>query len=225
MKEQAPKGNEARRGRLFVIAAPSGAGKTSLVRALMEREPGLRFSISYTTRPRRPNEVDGRDYYFVTREEFDRIVAEGGFLEHATVFDNSYGTSASQVEQSLSGGQDLILEIDWQGAGQVRRALPECRSIFILPPSRAELERRLRGRGTDSEDVIRRRLRDAAADMGHWREFDHVVVNDDFEQAVRDLQDIVRGGGEASRTGRAGLAGLAADLTTPCAMLSPLVPD
>jgi len=225
MKEQAPTGKDASRGRLFVIAAPSGAGKTSLVRALMEREPGLRFSISYTTRLRRPNEVDGRDYFFVTRGEFDRIVADGGFLEHATVFDNGYGTSASQVEQTLSGGQDLILEIDWQGAGQVRRALPECRSIFILPPSRAELERRLRGRGTDSEDVIRRRLRDAAADMGHWREFDHVVVNDEFEQAVRDLRDIVRGGGEASRTGRAGLADLAADLTAPCAMLSPLVPD
>ena len=201
------------RGRLFVIAAPSGAGKTTLVRALMEREPALRFSISYTTRPRRPNEVHGRDYFFVDRAEFDRMVAEGGFLEHATVFDNSYGTSRSQVEQSLASGQDLILEIDWQGAAQVRRALPECRSIFILPPSRAELERRLRGRGTDAEAVIRRRLSDAASDMGHWSEFDYVVVNDDFAQALGELQDVIRGRGEASRAGRPGLAELAAGLT------------
>jgi guanylate kinase len=201
------------RGRLFVIAAPSGAGKTTLVRALMEREPGLRFSISYTTRPRRPTEVHARDYFFVSREDFDRMAAGGGFLEHATVFDNSYGTSKAQVEQSLADGQDLILEIDWQGAAQVRHALPECRSIFILPPSRAELERRLRGRGTDSEEVIRRRLRDAASDMGHWREFDYVVVNDDFDRALGELQDVIRGRGEASRAGRPGLAELADGLT------------
>jgi guanylate kinase len=192
-----------------VIAAPSGAGKTSLVRALMEREPGLRFSVSYTTRARRPNEVHGRDYFFVTRDEFDRMVSEGGLLEHATVFDNSYGTSKAQVDQSLSGGQDLILEIDWQGAGQVRAAMPECVTVFILPPSRSELERRLRGRGTDTEEVILRRLRDAASDMGHWREFDYVVVNDDFEQALEELQRVVRGSGEASRAGRPGLAGIA----------------
>ena len=176
-----------------MIAAPSGAGKTSLVRALMERESGLRFSISYTTRPQRPNEVHGRDYFFVAREEFDRMVAAGEFLEHATVFDNSYGTARRQVEDSLAAGQDLILEIDWQGARQIRRALPECRSIFILPPSRPELERRLRGRGTDAEDVIQRRLRDAAGDMGHWREFEFVVVNDDFERALGELQAIVQG--------------------------------
>jgi len=204
--------DSAGRGRLFVITAPSGAGKTSLVRALMEREPGLRFSISYTTRPRRPTEVHGRDYFFVTRDEFDQMVADDGFLEHATVFDNRYGTSKTQVAQLLAGGQDLILEIDWQGAAQVRRALPECRSIFILPPSRAELERRLRGRGTDSEEVIQRRLRDAASDMGHWREFDYVVVNDDFEQALGELQEVVRGGGEASRAVRPGLAELAEGL-------------
>src|SRR5512137_1429404 len=170
----------ARRGRLFVIAAPSGAGKTSLVRALMQREPRLRFSVSYTTRKQRPNEKHGRDYFFVTHEEFARMVAAGEFLEHATVFDNSYGTSRAQVEESLTAGQDLILEIDWQGARQIRRALPECHSIFILPPSRAELERRLRGRGTDAEEVVQRRLKDAAGDMGHWREFEFVVVNDDF---------------------------------------------
>ncbi len=201
------------RGRLFVIAAPSGAGKTSLVRALMQREPGLRFSISYTTRSQRPNEAHGRDYFFVTRAEFDRMVAAGEFVEHATVFDNSYGTARRQVQESLAAGQDLILEIDWQGARQIRQALPECRSIFILPPSRAELERRLRGRGTDSEDVIQRRLRDAAGDMGHWREFQHVVVNDDFERALGELQSIIRGEGERSRVDRPGLATLAAGLT------------
>lgn len=203
----------ARRGRLFVVAAPSGAGKTSLVRALMEREPGLRFSISYTTRLKRPAEVDGRDYFFVTREQFEAMAARGEFLEHARVFDNFYGTATSQVEGSLAAGQDLILEIDWQGAQQVRRALPECVTIFILPPSRAELERRLRGRNTDAEDVIQRRLRDAASDMTHWQEFDHVVVNDDFDRALRDLQDIVAGAGAATRRERAGLAELAATLT------------
>jgi len=201
------------RGRLFVIAAPSGAGKTSLVRSLMERETSLRFSISYTTRPQRPNEVHGRDYFFVAREEFDRMVAAGEFLEHATVFDNSYGTARRQVEDSLAAGQDLILEIDWQGARQIRRALPECRSVFILPPSRPELERRLRGRGTDAEEVIQRRLRDAAGDMGHWREFEFVVVNDDFERALAELQAIVQGRGEASRSDRPGLAELADGLT------------
>jgi guanylate kinase len=202
-----------RRGRLFVIAAPSGAGKTSLVRALMERVPALRFSISYTTRARRPTEVHGRDYFFVDKDEFSRMVDAGEFLEHATVFDNSYGTSRDQVERSLSGGQDLILEIDWQGAAQVRRALPECVSIFILPPSRAELERRLRGRGTDAEAVIQRRLRDAASDMAHWREFDHVVVNDEFDRALRELEAIVAGRPAAGGGDREALERLAAELT------------
>ncbi len=201
------------RGRLYVIAAPSGAGKTSLVRALMQREPGLRFSISYTTRRQRPTEQHGRDYFFVDRDEFDRMIAAGEFLEHAQVFDNRYGTARRFVEDALSNGKDLILEIDWQGARQVRAALPECVSIFILPPSRAELERRLRGRGTDSEDVIRRRLRDAAADMTHWDEFDYVVVNDDFDRALDDLSEIVAGRGDASRRDRTGLDQLAATLT------------
>jgi len=201
------------RGRLFVIAAPSGAGKTSLVRALMEREPGLRFSISFTTRRQRPNEVHGKDYFFVAKEEFERMVAAGAFLEHARVFDNSYGTARKQVADSLAAGQDLILEIDWQGAAQIRAAMPDCISIFILPPSRAELERRLRGRGTDAEDVIRRRLSDAAADMTHWREFDYVVVNDDFDSVVEELRAIVAGHGDASRRDRPGLAELAAGLT------------
>ena len=206
-------GNATRRGRLFVIAAPSGAGKTSLVRALMQREPGLRFSISYTTRRQRPNEVHGRDYFFVGREEFDRMAEAGQFLEHATVFGNSYGTARAQVEQSLESGQDLILEIDWQGARQIRGALPECCSIFILPPSRAELERRLRGRGTDTEEVIVRRLGEAAEDMGHWREFDYVVVNDSFDRALDELSAIVQGRDPPeARRDRAGLEGWAAGL-------------
>ena len=202
------------RGRLFVIAAPSGAGKTSLVRALMEHDPSLRFSISYTTRQKRPNEVDGRDYFFVANEAFAAMVEQGELLEHARVFDNFYGTSRRQVEASLGAGQDLILEIDWQGAQQIRRAMPECISIFILPPSRAELERRLRSRATDTDEVIRRRLRDAAADMTHWHEFDYVVVNDDFERALDDLRGIVRGAQpERAVVGRAELRDLVAELT------------
>jgi guanylate kinase len=203
----------ARRGRLFVIAAPSGAGKTSLVRALMEREPALRFSISYTTRPPRPTEIDGRDYFFVSQDEFAAMDERGEFLEHARVFDNRYGTARSPVEASLASGQDLILEIDWQGARQIRRTLPESRTIFLLPPSRAELERRLRGRGTDAEDVIQRRLRDAATDMSHWSEFDYVVVNDDFARALADLREIVGGRGEPSRSSVPGLAALVNQLT------------
>ncbi len=184
------------RGKLFVIAAPSGAGKTSLVRALMKRMPQLRFSISYTTRRPRDTEQNGHDYFFVDRAEFDRMVANGEFLEHAQVFDNCYGTSRAQVEQMLARGENVLLEIDWQGAQQVRRAMPECRTIFILPPSREALEQRLRTRATDSEEVIARRLRDSIADMSHWDEFDYVVVNDDFERATADLEAIASGRGE-----------------------------
>jgi guanylate kinase len=213
MGEWRPAGDLAGRGRLFVIAAPSGAGKTTLVRALMEREPGLRFSISYTTRRQRPTEQHGHDYFFVERVEFERMAAAGEFLEHAQVFDNRYGTARGFVEECLASGQDLLLEIDWQGARQVRAALPECVSIFILPPSRAELERRLRGRGTDSEQVIQRRLRDAASDMTHWAEFDYVVVNDAFDEALGELRAIVQGRGEGSRRDRAELGTLVASLT------------
>ena len=202
------------RGRLFVIAAPSGAGKTSLVRALMEREPSLGFSVSYTTRRQRPTETHGRDYFFVTPGEFEAMAARGEFLEHARVFDNRYGTARGQVETALAAGRNLILEIDWQGARQVRSAMPECVSIFILPPSRAELERRLRGRGTDAEEGLQRRLRDAASDMTHWNEFDYVVVNDDFATALDDLLAVVNGvGAERAAASRDGLAALALRLT------------
>lgn len=184
---------------LFVLAAPSGAGKTTLVKALVERRPGLEFSVSYTTRRRRKNEVDGKDYFFVSVDEFKRLKDAGELLESARVFDNYYGTSRSQVERHLADGHNVILEIDWQGARQVRKAMPQCVSVFILPPSRLELETRLRGRKTDSDEVIRRRLRDALSDMSHWDEFDHCIVNDHLDDAVSDLEAVFDGGGHASR--------------------------
>ncbi len=200
------------RGRLYVVAAPSGAGKTSLVKALMGLEPGIRFSVSYTTRTRRPNELDGRDYHFVSVEQFQQMVGRDEFLEHAQVFDNYYGTGVRAVQDALQRGEDLLLEIDWQGARQVRARLPEARSIFILPPSRRALEERLRARSTDADAVIERRLRDAGGDIAHWREFDYVVVNDRFEQALEDLRAIVRGDGARLASGRPEAAALAADL-------------
>lgn len=185
--------------RLFVIAAPSGAGKTTLVKKLVERNPSLRFSISYTTRTRRTTEVHGRDYFFVTEAEFAALREQGELLESALVFDNHYGTSRSQVEEHLAAGNHVILEIDWQGARQVRESMPGCVTVFILPPSRPELERRLRGRMTDSEEVIARRLADALSDMSHWTEFDHVIINDDLGTAVRQLEDVIAGRGSDSR--------------------------
>ncbi|HEU4626549.1 MAG TPA: guanylate kinase [Steroidobacteraceae bacterium] len=202
----------ARRGRLFVIAAPSGAGKTSLVKALLERRPELRLSISHTTRKMRPTEQHGREYYFVTVDEFRERIARGEFLEHAQVFDNYYGTGRAPVEEQLAKGHDVILEIDWQGAQQVRRAMPACISIFILPPSRRALEERLRNRQTDSDEVIERRLRDAVGDMSHYNEFDYVVVNDSFERAVSDLSRIIEGDGADLVASRPSLKPLLRDL-------------
>jgi len=200
------------RGRLIVIAAPSGAGKTSLVRALMERVPSLAFSVSFTTRPRRANEEDGRDYHFVDEPTFGEMAREGAFLEHANVFGNCYGTGRAQVEEALEAGQDLILEIDWQGARQVRERLPEVVDVFILPPSREVLEQRLRNRRTDSPEVIARRLRESVEEMTHWSEFRYVVVNDDFATALGELLSIVQGEGGALRADRPGLAAFAAGL-------------
>ncbi|HET7921296.1 MAG TPA: guanylate kinase [Gammaproteobacteria bacterium] len=202
----------SKRGRLYLVTAPSGAGKTSLVKALVGDSPNLEFSISYTTRAQRPNEVQGRDYHFVDVARFEHMVAAGEFLEHARVFDNHYGTARHTVEASLAAGRDVLLEIDWQGARQVREALPEAVSIFILPPSRAELERRLRHRGTDSATVIARRLQDAVADMSHWDEFQYVVVNDEFGHALAALRAILAGRGQASRAGRPELAPVVAAL-------------
>lgn len=188
--------------KLFVISAPSGAGKTSLVRSLLATRPNLLASVSHTTRKPRPQEVDGRDYYFVTPARFRQLVDEGAFLEHATVFGNDYGTGRAQIEDKLAAGRDVLLEIDWQGAGQVRRARPDCTSIFILPPSRATLEQRLRERRTDNPETIARRLADAATDISHYDEFDYAVVNDQFELAASELGAILDGAGAALRTQR-----------------------
>lgn len=182
-----------RRGRLVVLSAPSGAGKTTLVKALVAAHPDLRFSISYTTRPARPGEEDGRDYFFVDPDRFLAMIEAGEFLEHALVFGNRYGTSRSQVDGLLARGHDVLLEIDWQGARQIRANAPGCCTVFILPPSLPELERRLRGRGTDAEEVIQRRLAQARDDMAHWDEFDHVIINDRVEDAAERLLAILRG--------------------------------
>lgn len=207
--------NDMKRGRLFVVAAPSGAGKTSLVRALLDADPNLRFSVSTTTRPKRAAETEGVDYHFVDPAGFKRMVEAGEFLEHAQVFDNHYGTTRAAVERELEAGHDVVLEIDWQGAQQVREHMPECVSIFILPPSREELARRLRDRAQDSDEVIARRLRDARDDMSHWHEFDYVVVNDRFEDALAALGDILQGNGAASRADRPGLAPVVRGLLEP----------
>ena len=198
--------------RLFVIAAPSGAGKTSLVKAVRQKLPELQVSTSHTTRPARPNEQEGREYYFVDNPRFDEMVVEGAFLEHARVFDNQYGTSRPQLEEKLAAGHEVILEIDWQGARQVRAALPGCRTIFILPPSREALRQRLNDRRTDSAAVIERRLADAVGDMSHYREFDYVVVNDDFERATDELVAIVQGRGETLKSNRPELSPVLANL-------------
>ena len=190
-----------RSAKLFVIAAPSGAGKTTLVHELVKRNPELRFSVSYTTRDKRKSEEEGRDYFFVRKARFLKLKEQGEFLESAVVFDNHYGTSRTQVQSHLDAGQPVILEIDWQGAQQVRESMPSCVSIFILPPSRAELERRLRDRQTDSDAVIERRLRDALGDMSHWDEFDYAIINDDLEFAVSNLEAVLGGEGATNRVG------------------------
>lgn len=200
------------RGRLFVIAAASGTGKTSLVKALTARVPDLSFSVSHTTRPRRPNEVDGRDYHFVDRATFEHMIVAEQFLEYASVFDNLYGTGRAQVEKALDAGRDLLLEIDWQGAQQIRARLPEAIDVFILPPSRAALGERLAGRRTDSPDVIARRLRDSVTELSHWPEFRYVIINDQFERALGELERIVAGDPRGLERARPGLAAFAASL-------------
>jgi len=193
--------NKIRSGKLFVFAAPSGAGKTTLVHAVVAKhQEDLRFSISYTTREPRRNEANAVDYLFVKVDEFMRLRDKGEMLEYARVFDNYYATSRSQVEKHLADQRSVVLEIDWQGAAQVRASMPECITIFILPPSAGELERRLRDRRTDKPEVIERRLRDARSDMSHWDEFDHVIINDDLDAAVLALEEVLRGRGEDSST-------------------------
>jgi guanylate kinase len=189
------------KNKLFVVAAPSGAGKTTRVHALVKRDPALKFSISYTTRTPRENEEHGRDYFFVTAGEFLALKKDGELLESASVFDNHYGTSRSQIEQHLRKGDSILLEIDWQGAEQVRESMPDAVTVFVLPPSVTELERRLRDRKTDSDAVIARRLRDALGDMTHWRDFDYVIINDNLDKAVAELQSVLAGSGEHNRVG------------------------
>ena len=199
-------------GKLFVFAAPSGAGKTTLVKAMVAKHPELRFSISYTTRKPRRNEANGVDYLFVDEDEFMRLRDAGEMLEYAEVFDHYYATSRSQVEKLLADNRNVILEIDWQGARQVRKSMPECVSVFILPPSVGELERRLRDRRTDAPEVIDRRLGDALSDMSHWDEFDYVIVNDDLDTAVADLESVLAGKGEACSTANPALRRAVADI-------------
>ncbi|MGY8819711.1 MAG: guanylate kinase [Pseudomonadales bacterium] len=179
-------------GTLYIVSAPSGAGKTSLVKALLDAQPQVRVSVSHTTRPMRPGEVDGVNYHFVSREEFLQRLEHGEFLEHAEVFGNLYGTSQRWLEQTLNEGFDLILEIDWQGAQQVRRLMPQAKSIFILPPTQEALRQRLTNRGQDSDDVIETRMREAVSEMTHYVEYDYLVINDDFAHALIDLQAIFR---------------------------------
>ena len=179
-------------GLLFVITAPSGAGKSSLIDALLKDDPRLRLSVSYTTRAPRPGEVNGREYHFVNDATFLAMLERGEFLESAEVHGNRYGTSQAVIREALARGQDLVLEIDWQGAQQVRTLYPECVGVFILPPSVAELERRMRARGQDSDAVIRRRLASAEEEISHAPEFDYVIINKDFDIAKQDLQAIIR---------------------------------
>jgi len=184
--------NTNRSGVLYVVSAPSGAGKTSLVKALLKADPAIRLSVSYTTRAPRPGETDGRDYHFVQRDRFQHMLAEGEFLEHAEVYGNFYGTSRGGIAHDLNTGHDVLLEIDWQGATQVRRHFPDSRSVFVLPPSFNALRTRLKGRGQDSDDVIERRLAAAADDVSHADAFDYIIVNDDFDHALADLIAVTR---------------------------------
>lgn len=177
----------------IILSAPSGAGKTSLAHALIARYPESALSVSHTTRPMRPGEQDGVDYYFVRRSIFESMIQAGQFLEYAEVFDNLYGTSRQAVEGGLAGGQHMILDIDWQGARMVREAMADTVSVFILPPSRQALETRLRGRGSDSELVIARRMREAASEASHYAEYDFVIINDNFDASVSELVDILQG--------------------------------
>jgi len=179
------------KGLLFVISAPSGAGKTSLVRALREDLGEIGVSVSHTTRPMRPGEENGRDYHYVSQDEFDDLVEQGAFVEHATVFGNSYGTSRQSIDEVRNAGQDVVLEIDWQGARQIRSIWPDCISIFILPPSRAALKERLTKRGQDDESVIANRMAKADQEMAHFKEYDYLILNDDFETARRQLASVI----------------------------------
>ena len=181
-------------GSLYIISAPSGAGKTSLVKALTELDADIAVSTSHTTRAIRPGEIDGVDYYFVDKTAFESMIGDSAFLEYAEVFDHYYGTARSSIEARLAEGKDVILEIDWQGARQVRKLMPDHTSIFILPPSREALRERLTNRGQDEDAVIDRRMRDAISETSHYDEYDYLVINDDFETALKDIHNIFKAG-------------------------------
>jgi guanylate kinase len=178
-------------GTLYVFSAPSGAGKTTLVKALLEHTDKIGVSVSHTTRAPRKGEMNGKDYNFVNQDGFKALIEQNAFLEHAQVFDNYYGTSQIWVEQELDAGRDVILEIDWQGAQQIRQQMSDMISVFILPPSREELLKRLTGRGTDTQDIIDRRMQDAVGEMSHYGEFDYLIINDDFNVALQELRAVV----------------------------------
>ena len=182
--------------RLIVISAPSGTGKTTLVKLLLSNITKCKFSISHTTRKKRPNEINGEDYFFIKPEEFSNLVKKDYFAEYAEVFGNWYGTSKKNIQLELDKGNWVILELDWQGASQIRASELDCLSIFLLPPSKSHLNSRLYGRSTDSEDVIKRRLNEALSDMKHWEEFDYVVINDDINKAYDQVENILCGKGE-----------------------------
>jgi len=178
-------------GSLFVVSAPSGAGKTSLVHALLNINPQINLSVSYTTRNPRPGEQDGKDYHFVSREVFLEMAKRGEFMESAEVYGNLYGTSQTWISQEIAKGNDILLEIDWQGAAQVRKLFPECLGIFILPPSISALEQRLKGRGKDNDEVIAKRMAAVSEDVAHVAEFDYVIINDNLNEALRELNAVV----------------------------------
>lgn len=179
-------------GTLYILSAPSGAGKTSLVKALLRQDDQVGVSVSHTTRAKRPGEQNGVDYNFVSMEDFNTLIEQGQFLEYAEVFGNKYGTSQQWVREQLEAGRDVILEIDWQGAEQVRRLMPEAVTVFILPPSRAALRERLNARGQDSDEVIESRMAEATSEMSHYPEYDYLLINDDFEEALQQLASLFR---------------------------------
>jgi guanylate kinase len=181
-----------RRGLLYVLSSPSGAGKSTIARMLMESDDGVAMSVSATTRPIRPGETDGRDYHFVSDATFDEMIADGAFLEWAHVFGHRYGTLKSEVMKVIEGGRDVLLDIDWQGTQQLKQVDPDIVRVFILPPSMAELERRLRKRGTDSAEVVRRRMDRAAAEISHWAEYDYVLINNDAEKCRELVSNILK---------------------------------
>lgn len=183
----------SRRGLLLVLSSPSGAGKSTIARALLESEPDLSLSVSATTRSPRPGEVDGKDYVFVSQDKFDHMVADGAFLEYATVFEKSYGTPRAPVDEALNAGKDVLFDVDWQGAQQIKaQAADDLVSVFILPPSVEELERRLFARAQDSEEVVRKRMAKATSEMSHWDAYEYVIVNEDIDQSVASVKAILR---------------------------------